>query len=137
MPSMRTMPSHAPSASTPIKAGATTRLLRDISERATAHPHPGPLPRKGEGGMLPSPPEGERVRVRGRSVAAASSAETSRHASRYAADVRKASTRGVGRTPHLERRVLTDDPARDDQVREVDDVIGVMVRDEDARPIVG
>ena len=41
------------------------------------------------------------------------------------------------RAPHLERRVLPDDPARDEQVAEVDGVVGMMVRDEDARPVVG
>jgi hypothetical protein len=44
---------------------------------------------------------------------------------------------GAGRPPHFERRVLPDDPARDQEMGEIDDVIGVVVRDEDARPIIG
>src|SRR5499427_4132658 len=99
------MPSHTPSASTPIRAGATTRLLRPTSAPATIHPHPDPLPREGEGVEFPSPPEGEKARVRGCSIAEARSADTSRQASRYVADVRKASTRGVG--PSMRREAAT------------------------------
>ena len=45
--------------------------------------------------------------------------------------------RGAGGAVDLERRVLADDPARDQQVAEVDRVVGVVMRDEDRRPIVG
>src|SRR5262249_40179339 len=45
--------------------------------------------------------------------------------------------RRARRAPHLERRVLPDDPARDEQVAEIDGVVGMMMRDEDARPVVG
>ena len=43
---------------------------------------------------------------------------------------------GAGGAVDFERGVLSDDPARDQQVTEVDRVVGVVMRDEDRRPIV-
>src|SRR5215510_5326721 len=40
------------------------------------------------------------------------------------------------RSPHLEGRVLPRDPARDQEVPQVDDVVGVVMCDEHSRPVV-
>src|SRR5262249_50128287 len=42
-----------------------------------------------------------------------------------------------GGSPDLEGRILAGDPARDQQVPEVDRVVGVMMRDEEGRPLHG
>ena len=41
------------------------------------------------------------------------------------------------RAPHLEGRILPADPAGDEEMPQVDDVVRVMVRDEHARPVIG